>query len=224
MSGQIKLLKDILDYIDSFQNEKGSADIKEFTVYLRDKVLEGKTTEEDDYAKENYMAYKEMPKVEFSTLLTGLYRFARIYAKKAFQNTTINTIDEFGFLASILKEKSLLKNELIKRHFLEVSTGSEIIKRLIRNKLIYEYPDPNDGRAKRVSLTEAGFKEIMMAFDEMHKVSEIVVGNLSKEELTEALSIFNKLNYFHINIQNNSKDDDLDGIYQTYIKPEINEA
>lgn len=224
MSNQIKLLREILDYTEAFQKEKGSADIKEFAMYLRDKVVQGKTTEEDDYKKENYMAYKEMPKVEFSTLLTGLYRFARIYVKKAFQNTTINTIDEFGFLASILKEKSLLKNELIKKHYMEVSSGSEIIKRLIRNNLIYEYQDPNDGRAKRVSLTEAGFKEIMNAFDEMHKVSEIVVGNLSKEELTETLSVFNKLNYFHINIHTNSKDEDLDCIYKDYIKTESNEA
>jgi len=224
MSDQVKLLKELLDYTDSFQKEKGSTDIKEFAMYLRDKVVHGKATVEDDYKKENYMAYKEMPKVEFSTLLTGLYRFARIYVKKAFHSTTINTVDEFGFLASILKERSLLKNELIKRHYMEVSSGSEIIKRLIKNKLIYEYQDPNDGRAKRVSLTEAGFKEIMTAFDEMHKVSEIVVGNLSQEELTETLTVFNKLNYFHINIHSNSKDEDLDSIYHEYIKPELNEA
>ncbi len=218
MPEQIKLIKELLDYIDSYKKEVGNTDIKEFTMYLRDKVLIGDSkTPVVSFNNEQYLSYKEMPKVEFSTLLTGLYRFARIYVKKAFQNTNIKTIDEFGFLASILKEKSLLKNELIKMHFMEVSSGSEILKRLIRNGLVYEYPDSKDGRAKRVSLTKEGVKEIMNAFNEMNKVSEIVVGNLSGEELKEALSVFNKLNFFHTHIHEEAKNDSLEDIYQKYI-------
>lgn len=223
MSEQIRFIKEILDYVESYKDDVGNTDIKEFTLYLRDKVLTGnENLQAQDFSKENYMQYREMPKVEFSTLLTGLYRFARHYVKKAFVNTTIRTIDEFGFLASLLKEKSLLKNELIKLHFMEVSSGSEILKRLIKSGLIYEYPDAKDGRAKRVSLTDLGFKEIMNAFDEMHKVSEIVVGKLTGDELKEALSIFNKLQYFHVHIHEEAKDDTLDEIYNKYILQEEN--
>lgn len=223
MSEQIRFIKEILDYVESYKEEVGNTDIKEFTLYLRDKVLTGnEALQGQDFSKENYLQYKDMPKVEFSSLLTGLYRFARHYVKKAFVNTTIRTIDEFGFLASLLKEKSLLKNELIKMHYMEVSSGSEILKRLIKSNLIYEYPDARDGRAKRVSLTEDGFKEIMNAFDEMHKVSEIVSGKLTGEELKEALVIFNKLQYFHIHIHEKSKSDTLDEIYQKYILEETN--
>lgn len=218
MSEQIKLIKQILDYVESYKHDVGNTDIKEFTLYLRDKVLLGNSNiSRGKFDKNEYMAYKEMPNVEFSTLLTSLYRFTRQYVKKAFQNTNIRTIDEFGFLASILKEKSLLKNELIKMHFMEVSSGSEILKRLIKNQLVYEYPDSHDKRAKRVSLTEGGFKEIMNAFEEMNKVSEIVVGNLSGDELKEALSVFNKLNYFHIHIHEEAKEDSLEEIYNKYI-------
>lgn len=222
MSEQIKLIKEILNYVESYKEDVGNTDIKEFTIYLRDKVLVEDALSRQEFSKENYQHYKQMPKIEFSTLLTGLYRFARHYVKKAFQNTTIRTIDEFGFLATLLKEKSLLKNELIRRHFMEISSGSEILKRLIKNKLVYEYPDAKDGRAKRVSLTEDGFKEIMNAFDEMYKVSEIVTGKLTGEELKQALAIFNKLQYFHIHIHKESKDDSLDDIYQKYILQEEN--
>ena len=218
MPEQIKLIRQILDYMESYQKDVGNTDIKEFAMYLRDRVLIGDDrTSTESFDKEQYLSYKQMPKVEFSTLLTTLYRFARIYVKKAFQNTSIKTIDEFGFLASILKEKNLLKNELIKMHFMEVSSGSEILKRLIRNGLVFEYPDSKDGRAKRVSLMEKGFKEIMNAFDEMHKVSEIVVGNLSGEELKETLAVFNKLNFFHMHIHEEAKDDRLEEIHQNYI-------
>jgi DNA-binding MarR family transcriptional regulator len=102
-------------------------------------------------------------------------------------------------------------------HFLEISSGSEILKRLIRNKMVYEYPDLKDGRAKRVSLTQEGYKEIMNAFDEMHKVSEIVVGDISGEELTETLAVLNKLNFFHMHIHKEAKDDSLNEILKNYI-------
>lgn len=218
MSDQIRFIKEILDYVESYKEEVGNTDIKEFTLYMRDKVLiVDEALQGEHFSKEKYLQYREMPKVEFSTLLTGLYRFTRQYVKKAFTNTIIRTIDEFGFLASLLKEKSLLKNELIKLHYMEVSSGSEILKRLIKNNLIYEYPDAKDGRAKRVSLTEDGFKEIMTAFDEMHKVSEIVTGKLTGEELREALVIFNKLQFFHMHIHEESKDDSIEDIYEKYI-------
>lgn len=223
MSDQIRFIKEILEYVESYKDDVGNTDIKEFTLYLRDKVLTGNDKlQGQQFSRDDYMKHREMPKVEFSTLLTGLYRFARHYVKKAFVNTRIRTIDEFGFLATLLKEKSLLKNELIKIHYMEVSSGSEILKRLIKSNLIYEYPDAKDGRAKRVSLTEDGFKEIMNAFDEMHKVSEIVTGKLTGEELKEALVIFNKLQYFHIQIHEESKEDSLDEIYKKYILQEIN--
>ena len=225
MAEQIKLIKQILDYLETYKNDVGNTDIKEFAMYLRDKVLLGDAKiKARAFDKQAYLSYKEMPKVEFSTLLTALYRFARIYVKKALKNTHIKTIDEFGFLASLLKEKNLLKNELIKIHFLEISSGSEILKRLIRNGLVHEYPDEKDRRAKRVTLTKEGYAEIMIAFDEMNKVSEVIVGNLNGQELKETLAVLNKLNYFHTHIQSEAKGAGLDEIYQKYINLSPDEA
>jgi len=41
---------------------------------------------------------------------------------------------------------------LINKHLLEISSGSEILKRLIKNELVCEFPDKKDRRAKRVSM------------------------------------------------------------------------
>ena len=161
MSDNIQMIKQILDYVESYEYEVGNANIQEFSIYLKDKLVISSSQETSNFNKKNFKNYKSYPEVEFSTLLTGLYRFAKHYMKKAFSNTSIKTIDEFGFLATLLKEKSLLKNELINKHLLEISSGSEILKRLIKNELIFEFPDENDKRAKRVSLTEKGVKEII---------------------------------------------------------------
>lgn len=218
MSNQIYLLKQILLYLENYEKEVGNDNIKEFSIYLKDKVLfEDMEAKKSDFDPEDYEIYKRFPEVEFSTLLTGLFRFAKHYIKKAFQGTSLRTLDEFGFLATLLKEKSLLKNELINSHMLEISSGSEILKRLIKNGLVEQGPDEKDKRAKRVWLTQKGIKEIMMAFNDMHKVSEIIIGNLNEKEMTDALSIFNKLTYFHKHIHEDDKNTDLDQLHSKYV-------
>lgn len=218
MSEQIKFIKELLDHVETYKKDVGNTDIKEFSIYLKDKVLViDSQPAQLDFDKNNYHQYKSYPEVEFSTLLTSLYRFARHYVKKAFVHTSIKTIDEFGFLVTLLREKSLLKNELIHKHLLEISSGSEIIKRLIRNGLLYEYPDAKDKRAKRVSLTEIGQSEVMNAFENMHKASEIIIGNLSGQELNEALTVFNKLNFFHHHIHDQDKLTSLVELHQKYV-------
>lgn len=217
MSDNIDILKEILLHLEAYEKEVGNSDIKEFSIYLKDKVITGNKNEvNNDFDKNNFRNYTSYPEIEFSALLTGLYRFSKHYVKKAFQNAIINTIDEFGFLATLLKEGSLLKKELINKHLLEISSGSEILKRLIKNKLVNEFPDKNDKRAKRVSLTELGRSEIMKAFDDMHKVSEIVIGNLSGEELNQAIAIFNKLNYFHHHIHETDRNTNLSMLHKKY--------
>ena len=219
MSNNINLLKELLEYVEAYENEVGNLNIKEFSIFLNRKVIpEEKEKEELIFDKSNYSNFKSYPEVEFSALLTGLYRFAKHYLKKAISDTSFRTIDEFGFLASLLKEKSLLKNELINIHHMEMSSGSEILKRLIKNGLVYEYADEKDRRAKRVSLTEKGKVEIFNSFDNMHKVSEIIVGDLKKTELQKALFMFNKLTYFHNHIYENDKILDLNDLHDKYVK------
>ncbi|HAQ37119.1 MAG TPA: hypothetical protein DCQ58_01305, partial [Saprospirales bacterium] len=139
MSDNIELIRQLLGFVQDFENEGGKADIKEFALFLRDKtILENPANLEYDFNLENYQNYKSYPEVEFSTLLTGLFRFAKFYIKKALSGTSIKTLDEFGFLATLLRNGSLLKNELINSHLLEISSGSEVLKRLINSGLVSE--------------------------------------------------------------------------------------
>lgn len=221
MSEKIKLIKEILDYVEEFESTEGEDDLKEFTLFLKEKVFTDKKVPEKKFNPQKYSNYLDYPEVEFSTLLTGLFRFAKHYLKKAFKNVTFKTIDEFGFLASLLQEGSMLKNELINRHILEFSTGSEVLKRLIRQKLIIEYKDPNDGRARRVELSEKGRAELFAAFADMYKVANIVKGNLTENEISETLIVFNKLTFFHKNIHKDDHDSSLDTVFEKYVNSDL---
>lgn len=221
MSYHIELMKSLLDYIDLYEEEADNANLEEFSVFLKDKVFGSKKYKEaTTFSKENFQNYRSYAEVDFSIGLTTLFRFAKIYIKKAFNDNSFKTLDEFGFLASLLREGSLLKSELIQKHLLEISSGSEILKRLIKQGLIYEFADENDRRAKRVALTDLGKKEIMSAFGQMHKVSEIIIGTLTEEELKNTLAVFKKLTYFHWNIYVKDKNMELDELHNKYVETE----
>ena len=154
MSDSLKLISELIKYIEDYRKNAGNSDINEFSSYLNDRLFKNRISgKENIFDKNEYHNYKSYAEIEFSTLLTNLFRFAKLYIKKAFTGIEINTIDEFGFLASLLKNKSMLKKDLINQHLLEISTGSEILKRLIKNGLIKETPDLKDKRAKQFSLT-----------------------------------------------------------------------
>lgn len=102
--------------------------------------------------------------------------------------------------------------------FVETSSGSEILKRLIKNGLVDEIKDPNDKRAKRVLLTDKGKRTVFQSFDEMHKISEIIIGNLNQVEIKQVLQAFNKLTYFHQHIHASDRTSDLDFIHHKYIE------
>jgi DNA-binding MarR family transcriptional regulator len=219
MSASLSLLKQLMEMVEKYDSEIGNDDLKEFAIFLHDKTTVNQGFDRSAQLDEtSYQRYKSYPEVEFSTLLTSLFRFAKHYLKKAFLNSSFKTIDEFGFLATLLRNESLLKNELINEHLLEISSGSEILKRLIKQGLINEFADENDKRAKRVSITDKGKREIFMAFDDMHKVSKIIIGNLTGEELKQALAVFNKLSYFHHHIHEQDKSTDLHQLHQKYVE------
>ena len=222
MSYHIELMKSLLDYIDMYEEEADNANLEEFSVFLKDRVFGSKKYKDSaSFRKEDYQNYRSYAEVEFSIGLTTLFRFAKIYIKKAFADRSFKTLDEFGFLASLLREGSLLKSELIQKHLLEISSGSEILKRLIKQGLISEFADEHDRRAKRVALTDEGRKEILIAFEQMHVVSEIIIGTLTEQELKETLAVFQKLTYFHWHIHEKDKNTDLNELHSKYIEPGI---
>jgi len=218
MSNKYELLREILEQLESFEKRGGEDDLMAFSLYLRDQAYVNDATEDRDlFGNNGFSNYRSNPEVEFSILLTGLFRFAKHYLKKAFAKTAFKTIDEFGFLATLTREGNLMKNELINEHMLEMSSGSEIIKRLVRNGLVHEYPDQNDKRAKRVALTEKGRQEIFVAFGEMHKVSKIIRGNLQSHELKEALAVLNKLTFWHKHIHEQDKNATIEELHEKYV-------
>lgn len=142
----------------------------------------------------------EKKETSIAILVTYLYRYAKLYTKKALHNAPIQTPDEFSFLIVLLTHQSLSKTELINRNVHEKTTGMEIIKRLLRMGLITQFNDDSDKRSQRVAITDLGRQTIFAVLSKMEDVSRIVSGDLSDLEKNTLKQLLEKLDNFHYDI------------------------
>lgn len=225
MNTRYKLISDLIGLLDQYEDQSGEdkLDLLSFTLWLNEyldtpksKSIEDKTnTKVTDSTQVLGFDYKMEAKI--STLLTSLFKYAKHYTKQALDNTPLVTLDDFGFLASLGYCESMTKTELSNHNLLEITSGNEIIKRLLKNQLIEEYDDPDDRRSKRVKITEKGKILLLSTFSRMDLVSHIVAGNLNTNEKIQLLSVLNKLDDFHRIIHDNDWKSDIVLLVEKYL-------
>lgn len=135
-----------------------------------------------------------------SALLTRMNRFASFYTKKAFTGLEITSVQEFGVLACIQGLGTPTKTEVAHYNLLEKTTGTEILKRLLKLGFIEEFDDEHDKRSKRVKITRIGSEVMETAVTRLWELSEIVVGNLSETQKHTLATMLEELDHFHSNI------------------------
>ena len=144
----------------------------------------------------NYHRYLPLDS-QIAAQITRMNRFAQFYTKKAFQGLEISTTTEFGILAGINTLGNPRKSELINFNLLEKTTGTELIKRMVKDGLVSETDDDDDKRSKRVALTKKGKALVEEAVKRLWEMSAIVTGNLTHEQKQGMAQILNELGDFH---------------------------
>ncbi|MEI7981805.1 MAG: winged helix DNA-binding protein [Bacteroidota bacterium] len=205
-----ELLIELIQHLDAFESKQSgdhSITLNDFTGYLNALGGEGQAPmrriegdQETDSLKEKRTAPDNI-----SILLVLMYRYVRIYIKKALKDSPVQTADEFSFLITLMTYESMTKTELITNQVMEKTSGTEIIKRLLKQGLIREFADPDDRRSVRVSITEKGRKELTATFPGMNLVAKIVIGNLSQPEIRTLYYLLKKLDFHHNDIFQNKR-------------------
>lgn len=218
-----EVLIDIIEHLyvfdSDYQSDK-SYTLQDFVGYLNSRLgienllmrkIEG---DENPHIQE----LRQKSQSDTAILITLMFRYAKGYIKKALQDSIIQTADEFAFLITLMTHESLTKTELINKQVMEKTSGVEVIKRLLGQKLIKEFADEHDKRSVRVSITPKGKKELEMVLPDMAKVSKIVVGNLTQPEINSLSYLLKKLDFFHNDIFMNKKTLELDEILKETFK------
>ncbi|HLO70692.1 MAG TPA: hypothetical protein VK167_07480 [Flavipsychrobacter sp.] len=209
-------LKELITLTEQYEAEvdgKVKPTAKDFAVWLFNKTKSDPSADLR-MGNEPYEQVDNGNKIEteISILIVNMYRYARVYSKKALENTPLQTVDEFGYLATLLTYNCLKKTELIAKNIHEKPTGMEIIKRLLQNGLIDQFDDEQDKRSKLVKLNDKGKGLLYSIFGKMGKVSEIVTGDLETDEKIQLLYFLKKLDRFHHHIFTNEKEEVLESL------------
>lgn len=206
------ILQKIIGDLESFEAEQQSKNIsmEDFVGFLNQKylgrILSPQPVEAPAKNEEN----------NIGQLVAFMYRYAKSYIKKALEESTILTLDDFGYLAAVWQYGNLTKTQVIEKNIHEKNTGMEIIKRLISNQLLEQHDDEQDKRSKRLKITLVGQAELFKSFDGMLKVSKIISGKLSDVERLQLFYLLNKLHHFHNPIFLNEKETSIDKVLEKY--------
>jgi DNA-binding MarR family transcriptional regulator len=171
-------------YWEQFEAHHPQGDLAEFAGWLLAQVGEASVaappTDPDESEDHSLYLAKEAPNSTYAyfeqgtigdriaMMISRIGKILRIHARKAVQPAGLSGIDEMGFLASAAHLNHPTKSEMILLNLVEVTTGTEIMRRLIRQGLLTEHPDPTDRRVKRVGITAEGRNVLREALQGVH--------------------------------------------------------
>jgi MarR family transcriptional regulator, lower aerobic nicotinate degradation pathway regulator len=138
------------------------------------------------------------PEQRLAQLLAHQHRYARLYARKALENSPMNTWDEYHYLLELGLNPGISKIELIQRNRHEKPTGMDIIRRLLADGLIEQANDPRDKRSKVLQLSAAGQTALQHAGVQMNKVYQLMAGKLGAADRMHLQQLLEKLEAFHL--------------------------
>lgn len=197
------------------------SELEEFEKHKRDSQISldsfRRWLNERFYQQESPMNLMEKVKVdsplglnyEIVKQLMLLNRYNKIIIKKGMEKYPELVNEDFTYLYRLLDYESLTKIQLIEKNAHEKQSGLEVIKRLIKYGLVTEFPDPNDGRSKRIKVTEKGKELFKETTHEVNLISNIITARLSIEEKEMLFKIVKKMNVLQHNIYLKYREDDI---------------
>jgi DNA-binding MarR family transcriptional regulator len=206
---QGKKVIDLVNLFEAFHAETASDDIKEFSVWLNRRMHELKKQKvkgNTNIADNRFIVWN----------IHRLSKYFRWFAKGFLNENGLNSMDEYFFLVSIYNRGTPAKNEVYRDTISELTTGTQMMKRLIEIGMVKEILDKKDKRIKRVELTTKGKRTRENILEQSKKDLLLKAGNLSEEEKKQLKSSLTYLEKFHNEIYQNDSDKSIDEILKKY--------
>ena len=130
-------------------------------------------------------------------LVTKLYRYFRVYVKKAFETAPLLSFDDFIALAYLAGRGSMFKTDLVAAIVNEKASGMLVIKRLIDSGFVAQTDDNADKRTRLLTLTETGWATLRAFQPAMNEATALFKGDLTEAEQRELSTLMARLDAFH---------------------------
>lgn len=206
-----ELLQQLIREVANFEAEHGQADLATFSSWLVDRSVQNNADLSNTIPVGHYDINEAI-----ASYLGKMEAYAKHYTKKILRDSELASQNDYVFLIILERLGDHRKTDLISRAIMEVSSGTEVIKRLMRNGLIEDYPDPKDKRSKQVRLTEKGRTVLNKLNSSMEQLGSIVSGNLTEQEKHQLARLLQKLEVHHQQIWDNDQEASLEDILARY--------
>ncbi|MBD2769792.1 winged helix DNA-binding protein [Hymenobacter sp. BT664] len=137
------------------------------------------------------------PDYQLGALLGRLSQFAHRYAAEVLAGLPVGSPREFGVLATVGLHGNPNKTEVAYTNLLELSTVTEITRRLVQAGLLRDLPDRTDRRTRRLQLTPEGQRVLAEAQQRMGQLNERLFGPLPAPDRAQLLRLLHALNDMH---------------------------
>ena len=112
-----------------------------------------------------------------------------------FAKSTGLSMPQFGLLMQMHHKGACGMSEVSERFDITPAAASQLVDKLVQNGFVQRVEDPNDRRAKLLSLTDKGRELIQQGSEERYRWVEELAGKLTAEEraqVSEALNIMTR--------------------------------
>ena len=151
-------------------------------------------------------------------IMGRISRMNAVYANTAFAGTGIDQLEEFGILLTIQHEKNPKKTEVIYSMLLELSSGTDMLTRLKKKGFILEYPDEEDKRAKRLTLTPEGERALETGKTQMRKVAEMLLLDMPGDDKQLCVKLLKNVEQKFSALFQSHKGKNFDDIYNAVVQ------
>ncbi|WP_118196508.1 MarR family winged helix-turn-helix transcriptional regulator [Albibacterium indicum] len=192
------ILKNVVDLLEEFEAENllektYPNDIEGFKKWITVNYKNDNIIEPNWEGKENGRSAESV----INTLIVHMNRYAKSYSKSAIFGSDFSSQEDFIYLINLKAFGEMTKMDLIKKNVHEKPAGMQIINRLIAQGWVNQTDSEVDKRSKVLKISNKGLEALENQMDKIRKATEIVTGNLTRNEKMELIRLLNKLNDFH---------------------------
>lgn len=201
-----KLIKEVIDLVEEFENEnlnKSETSIDDFKKWI---VYNNSNTNYENEPNWEAKEHGRSAESVINTLIVHLNRYAKSYSKSAIFGSEFSTQDDFIYLISLKSFGEMTKMDLIKKNVHEKPAGMQVINRLIVQDWVSQTTSEIDKRNKFLKITDQGLAVLEKQMDKIRKATDIVTGDLTRNEKMELIRLLHKLDVFHKPIYNKNID------------------
>jgi DNA-binding MarR family transcriptional regulator len=140
-----------------------------------------------------------------------------VYMRIALKDTAISSIEEIMVCSALKNLGESRKTDIINYAMMEISTGTDILNRLIEKGFIHQRVDPDDKRSKLLVLTTSGMAALRECYKKATLAREIFLADVTEEDKKLVAQILDPLQEKHSKLSVESKGKTIEEIHSTLL-------